>query len=303
MLKKIAILAALVLLPMQHLAAQPLNEVAIPTPVDPTEIALYGDATPGSRDTERWTTSQIGLGIQNVSRPTLLPMLPRRGKANGTAIVVAPGGGFIGLAWEHEGLKVGRALTAKGFTVFVLKYRLRPTTADPASVGAVFGPLIKRAMDHPDEVMETAYAPALDDGRAAVAWVRSRAAQYGIDPHRVGMIGFSAGAMTTIAAALNGNSDQMPDFAGYIYGPQFTVTVPANAPPLFAAWAIDDPLFKTRGIPLIEAWQRARRPAEVHIYGKGSHGFGLGRAGETDMLMLDQFVAWIAMNGFTKAKP
>jgi acetyl esterase/lipase len=116
------------------------------------------------------------------------------------------------------------------------------------------------------------------------------------------MIGFSAGAMTALntalAAGADGNSSEGPAFIGYIYGPQDAPAVPADAPPLFDAIAFDDPLFPTKGFPVAAAWRKAGRPVELHAYQRGSHGFGLGIRGTTTTGLLDQFTAWLTMQGF-----
>jgi hypothetical protein len=89
-------------------------------------------------------------------------------------------------------------------------------------------------------------------------------------------------------------------FFGYIYGPQARVDVPANAPPMFDAIALDDPFFPNIGFPVAQAWLAAKRPVEIHGYQRGSHGFGLGVPGTTTTLVMDEFVAWVAMQGFLK---
>src|SRR6185437_15908734 len=104
-------------------------------------------------------------------------------------------------------------------------------------------------------------APQLADARAAFALIRRRAAEWHVDPARVGMVGFSAGAMLTMATALRGE-DAKPAFIGSIYGPLQAVQVPADAPPLFVALAADDPLMSGRGFGLIESWMAAKRPVE-----------------------------------------
>jgi predicted esterase len=124
---------------------------------------------------------------------------------------------------------------------------------------------------------------------AALALIRQNAAKYGIDPKRVGMMGFSAGAMTSLNSVMAAKPGAGPDFFGYIYGPQATVRVPK-----------DTPLFPSMGFPIAAAWHKAKRPVEVHAYERGGHGFNLGVQGTTTTLMLDQFVAWMDMHGFLK---
>ena len=113
-------------------------------------------------------------------------------------------------------------------------------------------------------------------------------------------VGFSAGAMLTMATTLGG-SDAKPAFIGDIYGPLDPVTVPADAPPLFVALAADDPLFAGRGTGLIDSWLAAKKPVEFHLYGQGGHGFGMYPKETTSTGWFDAFYRWIVMNGFTKA--
>lgn len=112
------------------------------------------------------------------------------------------------------------------------------------------------------------------------------------------MIGFSAGAMTTMATGLAA-LELHPAFLAPIYGLTEAVTVRPDAPPLFAVLAADDPLLAHKGLGLIDSWQQARRPVEFHLYGQGGHGFGLGKAGTTSTGWFDAFIRWLDMNGLT----
>ena len=290
------------MMPMVAAAQMPVM-VAIAAPAEPAAIPLYGVEAPGQRSSENWSTAPgIGLAIRNVTYPTLTPVWPKKGKANGAAVIVAPGGAFMMLAWEHEGVKVANALAARGITAFILKYRLNPTTVAESEVGPfVLSKMMKEVGSPMDgELLRESKAPA--DAKAALAMVRANAAKWKIDPARVGMIGFSAGAMTARRVTLDNPAAARPNFVGYIYGPQDAESVPADAPPLFNAIALDDGLFPSKGFPIAGAWLAAKRPVEVHGYQTGDHGFGLGRTGQTNRLMLDQFVAWMDMQGFLTPK-
>lgn len=273
----------------------------VPAAPEPNAIPLYGDASPGSASTETWM-NYVGHGyvVRNVTRPTLTPFLPDPAKATGAAVIVAPGGAFMLLALEPEGWKVARALADRGITAFVLKYRVMPTPVDIAQANALMDKRVREGLPDPRKQPKLQYPPSTDDALAALAMVRAGAKQWGIDPKRVGMIGFSAGAMTSLNAVMAAKPGTGPDFFGYIYGPQAAVTVPADAPPMFAAIALDDPLFPSMGFPIVEAWHKAKRPVELHAYGKGGHGFSLGIPGTTTTGMLDQYVAWLEMEGFIK---
>jgi acetyl esterase/lipase len=144
-------------------------------------------------------------------------------------------------------------------------------------------------------------APQIADSRAAFALIRRRAAEWKVDPDRIGMVGFSAGAMLTMATVLAGE-DAKPAFIGNIYGPLAPVTVPPEAPPLFAALAADDPLFGGTGFGLIDSWRAAKRPAEFHLYERGGHGFGMYPKDTTSTGWFNAFVSWLAMHGMLKPK-
>ena len=139
-----------------------------------------------------------------------------------------------------------------------------------------------------------------EDGLAAIQLVRTNSTNWKIDPSRVGIIGFSAGAMTALATGLAEDPGSRPSFIGFVYGPQVAVNVPADAPPLFDAIALDDPVFPSMGFPIVEGWHKAKRPVELHAFGRGGHGFGLGRPGTTPTLLIDEFTAWLNMQGLLR---
>lgn len=285
-------------------ASQSQMPIPIPAkaPAEPNAIPLYSDKTPGSASTEDWARNGTWLGVRNVTRPTLTPVLPKPGKATGAAVIVAPGGAFMLLAMGHEGWNVAQALADRGITAFVLKYRLVETPKDNVEAMRFVGQTMMKEVANPMEgaLLKQSLAPA--DARAAIAMVRAGATKWKIDPKRVGIIGFSAGAMTARRVAIDAPPGERPDFVGYIYGPQDGETVPADAPPLFNAIALDDALFPSKGFPIATSWMAAKRPVEIHGYQNGNHGFGLGKPGATHALMLDQFIAWMDMSGFLKAR-
>lgn len=287
-------------------ALVPAAVVAQAAPAAPTipaeeagAIPLDTGGVPGGAKAEEWLTLGPQTVLVNVTRATLTPVLPAAGKANGAAVVVAPGGGFTMLSMQSEGYAVARRLAARGVAAFVLKYRLRPQTGgqaglDKAVAEAMRAPPGAWAAGTPLE----APAYAIEDGIAALRLVRARAAEWGVDPSRVGMLGFSAGARTVLETTIQSGPDLMPSFVAPIYGSIGAVAVPRFAPPLFVAAASDDPLFARGGFKLAESWLAAGRPAEVHIYQRGSHGFGVGAAGTTSADWIDSFLNWLDMNGF-----
>jgi acetyl esterase/lipase len=195
-----------------------------PGPASPPEIPLYPGAAPGS---EKWdweeksVTRPNGLPIvTDVVRPPLLHYPAEKGKAVGTAMVVAPDGGFRALMMSYEGADIARRLNAMGVDAFVLKYRLGHT--GPGAPGR-----------------EAVVKLAGEAGRRGVRIARERAGEFGYRPDRVGMIGFSAGGMVT-PDALFGPGETRPDFAAIIYGAREEKEIPNPAPPLFLAVAADD---------------------------------------------------------------
>jgi acetyl esterase/lipase len=281
-------------------AAQDATMRPMAATAEPTAIPLGTGRAAGAGAGEAWFR-QYGVAMaRNVSVATLTPVLPEPAKANGAAVIVAPGGGFLMLSMENEGWRVARALADRGVAAFVLKYRLKPTPADmpgfEAAVTAMFA-----GAGRADSRLKPAEAAAglaepIADARAAFALVRARAGEWRVDPDRVGIMGFSAGAMTTMATLLAA-PDTRPAFVAPIYGSMEAVPVAPDAPPLFAVLAADDPLFARKGLGLVDAWQRAGRPVEFHLYAGGGHGFGLGKPGTTSTGWFDAFLRWLAAEG------
>ncbi|MBS1727400.1 MAG: alpha/beta hydrolase [Armatimonadetes bacterium] len=280
--------------------AQDDKMTPIPIPKQPGAIELGTGKLPEATAPESWHFQYGRKFARNVSVATLTPFLPPKSKATGAAVIVAPGGGFRTLSMENEGWDVAKALNKRGVAAFVLKYRLFPTPADLAEFAApprpgAGGPPRRPPSGDPSQ----AFAPQIADATAAFALVRSRAAEWNIDPTKVGMIGFSAGAMLTMSTALYGK-DINPAFLGDIYGPLAAVKVPANAPPLFIALASDDPLMGNGGFGLIESWKAAKRPVEFHLYEQGGHGFGMYNKETTSTGWFEAFASWLRMHGFIK---
>jgi acetyl esterase/lipase len=277
-------------------------------PAEPTAIPLYKGVAPGSEGAsqqEVWTKAMgRELWVRNITQPTLTPFLPKKGRGNGTAVLVIPGGGFQFVSISNEGWPVAQALADRGIAAFVLKYRVERTpdsTADfSKEMVARFTAPPPRA-DTMNRQFEPAVAIARADAQTALRMIRGNAAKWGIDTKRVGMVGFSAGAMTTLATTLADDPTARPDFIAPIYGMMYAVTPPAKPQPMFAALASDDPLFNKQGFGLIESWQKAGGSVEFHYYQGGSHGFGAQKKGTTSDLWFDQFVAWMKAQGLLKA--
>lgn len=295
-----AIAIAVCLAPGGIAAAQDDRMVPIELPAQPDAVELGTGALPNASTPESWHSQYGSKFVRNVTVATLTPFLPDPAKATGAAVVVAPGGGFRTLSMENEGWDVARALAARGVAAFVLKYRLNQTPREmPAferSMQEMFSGTAARPRMDPAQAMAR-LNPQIADARAAFALIRRRAPEWRVDPDRIGMVGFSAGAMLTMATAIAGQ-DAKPAFIGNIYGPLSPMTVPAEAPPLFIALAADDPFFANGGFGLVENWRVAKRPVEFHLYEQGGHGFGMYPKDTTSTGWFDAFVRWMGMHGY-----
>lgn len=274
----------------------------------PEVITLCPNGAPGS---EHWTHQEQEStspppwntrDVRNVSNPSLIAHLPERTAATGAAVIVCPGGAFHGLAIQHEGVDVARWLNARGVAAFVLKYRLVQTPVSDEE----FLRQMQEAMQQPPserdaqirEVTRPVVPLAIADGRQAMKVVRERAAEWGIDPDRIGMIGFSAGGRVTAGVALEHDEISRPSFAAVIYGALWeNIVVPPDAPPLFIALASDDDLAVQPCLALYSAWRFAGHPAELHIYAQGSHGFGMRKQGLPSDTWIDRFGDWLKAQG------
>ena len=280
--------------------AQEPPKTQIKAPAEPNAIPLNTGSVEGQTAKETWYEQWGDPFVRNVSIATLTPFLPDPAKANGAAVIVAPGGGFRILSMGNEGWEVAKALNDRGVAAFVLKYRLMPTAPEWAEFdkGNPLTAPTPGARPGPPDFSAIIKLP-LEDATAAFQLVRARAKEWNIDPNRLGMMGFSAGAGTTMAATLQ-STENKPAFIAPIYGSLRTVEVPADAPPMFVALASDDPLFGNNEYGLITAWKKAGRPVEFHLYQNGGHGFGLGNTGKTSTGWFPQFMIWLESNGMLK---
>ncbi|WP_442678038.1 alpha/beta hydrolase [Sphingomonas sp. ASY06-1R] len=294
-------MAALGLALATPVAAQNDKMAPIAVPAQPTAIDLGTGPLPGATTKESWHSQYGSRFARNVTIATLTPFLPDPAKANGTAVIVAPGGGFTTLSMENEGWDVAKALAARGVAAFVLKYRLNQTPADLAGYETAMRERFSGgAPPRPTPAEMTArITPAIADANAAFALIRKRSGEWHVDPNRIGMVGFSAGAMLTMATTLAAQNPK-PAFIGTIYGSLAPVTVPADAPPLFVALAADDGLMANGGFGLVESWKTAKRPVEFHLYEQGGHGFGMYQKSTTSTGWFDAFASWMRMHGWLK---
>jgi acetyl esterase/lipase len=295
----IAVLATLTL-PASVVAQVPyFHYEPIDTPNQPGAIDLPVERTASDRR-EDWFLQNGDVGVRNVVQPTLTPMLPV-GTSTGAGVIVAPGGGFLGLAIDTEGWQIARWLANHGTAAFVLKYRVLPTPPSLEVFEDEFNRMIQGENVSFANPADTP-AEALADGMAALRYVRAHAEEFRIDPHRIGFMGFSAGGFLT-RSIIQSAGDEMPAFGAPIYPNMAAMDVPANAPPLFVVIAGDDFLLDRGGLGLVQSWRAAGKPIEFHLLANGGHGFGLGRPGTSTQGWMELFYHWLEMNGFLAAAP
>ncbi len=256
-------------------------------------VNVWPGVAPGS---ESWTHKEraventpLGTVVFNVVTPTLTAYLPDKAKATGTGVIIAPGGAFVALALDLEGRNVARWLQERGIAAFVLKYRLVEKRQDGIP-----------AMD-----MDTAGRYGIADGIQAIKVVREHAAEWGLSPDRIGFLGFSAGAMVTSGTVLQQDAAARPAFAAMVYGGPFGVmpSIPEKLPPMFLAWAQDDPVALGPVVTFHDALKSAGHKPEVHIFRSGGHGFGMRRQGTSSDHWIDAFFYWLEGQGLTKPTP
>jgi acetyl esterase/lipase len=236
------------------------------------------------------------IKLGHVKRPEAHVFLPPQAERNGTAVVVCPGGGFSILAWDLEGTEVAEWLNGLGVTAVVLKYRVPTRERDPVWLAPV------------------------QDAQRTLSLVREKAAGWGIDPARVGVLGFSAGGATAARAALSGparryeprdGADEAscaPDFAVLVYtGGLYDrdsgaladgVEVGPSTPPVFFAHAADDRVPLQNSVLLFLKLQEAGVPSELHVYDRGGHGYGLRETDHPVSSWHHRCADWLRVNGW-----
>lgn len=269
---------------------------------EPTVIKLWPGKAPGeTKDigAEQLIEPKPGQAevkrISNVSEPTITIYSPPKDKNSGTAVVVAPGGGYSILAIEHEGTQVCEWLNKLGVTAVLLKYRVP-----------------KRDMQTPENLA------ALQDAQRAISIVRGKHTELGIDPTKVGMLGFSAGGNLTAWTSLAGKryyepidkTDETscePNFALLIY-PAYLVDkggttlkpeykVKKDSPPMFFVHSSDDGVSSENSVALYSALKKYNVPAELHLYATGGHGYGMSKVPHPCASWPDRAADWMKTRG------
>jgi acetyl esterase/lipase len=274
-------------------------------------LNIWPGVAPGSenwKQQERVEKGPPGNIVYNVVTPTLTVYLPEKSTATGTGVIIAPGGAFMLLSIDHEGHQVARWLQEKGIAAFVLKYRVAETPPDfsfgaPGAGSKAKAPKAAAgsSSDGPPRMnMDETGKYGIADGIQALKVVRRHAAEWGIDPNRVGFMGFSAGAMVTTGTLLQEDGAARPNFAAPIYGGPFGAmpAIPAELPPIFLAWAQDDNLVGPSVVRFYDALQKAGHRPEVHIFSGGGHGFGMLKNGKSSDYWIEIFYRWLQAEGF-----
>jgi acetyl esterase/lipase len=230
--------------------------------------------------------------VTNVSVPTMEVFRPEN--PNGTAVIIAPGGGLFALSINSEGKEVAQWLNTKGITAFVLKYRLVPTGEDGVKEVSEIGERI-------GEKVGPVLPLSIADGLAAISEVRANAEKYAVDPKKIGFMGFSAGGAVTMGVTFNYTEANRPDFIVPVYPWMVvlgTYEVPADAPPMLVICASDDPLLLApASIDLYSAWLAQGKVVEIHLYAKGGHGFGMRKQGLPSDHWIQRFYDWSLSEG------
>jgi acetyl esterase/lipase len=272
--------------------------VPVATPAEPPAVALpMAKALPNPAH-EAWAQQDPRERmIYNVSQPSLTPMpASMAGTAPEAAVILVPGGGFQFLAMDNEGYDVAKRLAPLGVRVFILKYRTQPVGEGVAGFKSALAELFQRGGGAAERAIIQPLAEA--DVAAAIRMVRAHAAEWHVDPARIGVLGFSAGAMAVLGEVQANPADARPDFAGMIYGPTQSDVVPPKAPPLFAAIAADDRFFGKQDFSLISNWRRSGASVELHLFSGGGHGFASQPRGTTSDGWFEEYARWLKVSGY-----
>jgi acetyl esterase/lipase len=274
------VLAAALLVPGAALAQQ--------------QIALWPNGAPGFESRKAIPEQAADYWIKSINNPSITAYLPAKDVANGAALIVLPGGGHRLLVFNSEGADVGKIMNPKGVAVFVLKYRLFREEGSPYTI------------DH-----------SRQDAARAVRYVRGHAAEFGVDPKRIGLMGFSAGGETVNLEVYQGaakdpkldavdEASSRPDFQVLVYPGPLGVPdkVPTDTPPAFMIAANDDECCSPPLVDLLPKFRAAKVPMELHLFQAGGHGFNMGLRKEQASLKSwpNLLINWMADNGWMKAR-
>jgi acetyl esterase/lipase len=259
----------------------------------PQVIPLWKDGAPGFESRKDIPETAQDYWVRNINNPSVTVFLPPKDKANGCAVIVAPGGGFHELVYDAEGKQAAEFFNSIGVATFVLKYRLPEEDNSPYT---------------PENVRQDAYR--------AIRLVRSRTTEFNIDPNRIGMLGFSAGGAVVMMVAFDkGDGDPKandpvdkingrPDFQMMVYpGGKAPEKISADAPPAFLICANDDEYGCDEvTMELLQKFRHLNVPVEAIFLSKGKHAFNMGNrsALKTVNTWPDRMADWMSDSGFLK---
>ena len=259
---------------------------------------IWPGGTPGTIPVDSTSIPGDPLAY-NIVQPVLTWYPTSPSHANGTSVIICPGGSFCYLHIKTEGTDVAEWLNQRGVAAFVLQYRVvHSETTHPMQEKT------ERMKDTANSrrLLTPVVPMAIADGRQALTYVRRHARELGINPDKIGIIGFSAGGALASASAFDYTMDNRPDFVAPIYPfvpSTLTMPVPKDAPPLFIAAATDDEYHLVpMSLGLYSKWLKAGHSAEIHIYSKGGHGFGMNRQNQPSDAWIDRFGDWLQIQGF-----
>ncbi|MFY9159946.1 alpha/beta hydrolase [Aquirufa ecclesiirivi] len=267
-------------------------------------FSLYSGKAPGS---ESWAwkeaeSSSNGFNtrlVYNVVEPSITAYFPEKSKANGTSVIIAPGGAFHILSIDSEGMEVAKWLNQHGIAAFVLKYRLvHILSNDPVKE------LSAKMQDFNklDVINEPVVELATKDGLKAMEYVRQHANAWGLNPQKIGFMGFSAGGTLTMSVLQTANDANRPNFIAPIYLYKKAVLgtqIPSHRTPIFIAAASDDQLgLATHSVELYLEWLKAKQPAELHMYTQGGHGFGMRKMNTPSDYWTVDFEHWLRFHQY-----
>jgi hypothetical protein len=262
---------------------------------------IYNGTAPGS---EKWTDPELSVPapwsgnplIYNVTEPTITVYRPDKTSDTGAAMIIAPGGGYMFLTWKEEGINVAEWFQRHGITGIVLKYRTNQSGTREKieeSLKAVMQPAPRpannaapqRTASIPPKVEANLYG---DDGRQAILYVRQHAAELGVNPDKIGIMGFSAGALVTSNAVFIHDEKSRPDIAAFIYGRGASNTIP-DPMPLFICSPVNDGNPADGLFVTYQNWKDAGVASEIHFIYDARHGEGLQYNGKEWNEWIDNF--------------
>lgn len=322
-MKLIALLLLTLLSPLQ--TAQPKEILPEDGKGRVFTMDLNGNPSPLLNDTDKVTYDDAGSiqGISGTTEAAIKVFLPPAELNTGAAVIICSGGALMFHSWGNDVEKMASWLNERGMAVIGLKYRLRQMSARPQRAGNADSPRpasaapqmplripditgfdqLKQANASPDQSgqPDPSLDEAVDDALRTIRLVRAHAEEWGIDPQKVGYLGYSAGGGVAISATLKADAESMPSFLASCYGPSLTdVVVPANAPNLFIAVRAQHNNVAAGMLALFLEWKKAGAHAEMYIYDDGQGPFGPGDDISTSGAWREHFFRWMVSNGWVK---